>query len=237
LPKPVDYNNNKSKYEVIVYLWMLQGGNGRYLRTRKLYFSYKAPFHSFLRSLQDATQLCVIPPLRIDNESPVTKEACPEIAKVNTESTTSEAVVASEEEQETMESVDQRVPSSSSSRAASISLDGLSSSDDSTTFLDHIDPGTVSQRMKVLKNRPLPRAFNASERSGPCGTRDRGYTLDDGPWSYIVVNEASPQSGRIWQMIANSDEYLQMLETIRRRAEGCPKDTISAVVMHVSLHL
>lgn len=236
MPKPADYEGNESKYEFAVSLMMLQGGSGRNHTSTRLFFNYKAPFHSFLRQLEDATQLCIIPPLRAKFEGPLIKEAMTGILVAKPDLASPEAVVAGEDVQEPVEPRYKRVPSSSStsSETTSASLTYRSSSDGSATFFDPPDLVMESQKIKVLKKRLRPRTSYATKNPELLFTRDRGYTLRDGPWSYYVMNEASPSSGRIWLRLASEDDYADMLATLRRFVKAWPSDPISATVMHVS---
>ena len=215
---------------------MLQGGDGRYHTVTRLFFNYTVPFHTFLRQLEDATQLCVIPPLEVKDEEPIIKAAAPEILVAKPEPACPKSVVADEDTQDIVKPECNRVPSSSStcSETTSASLGDWSWSDGSEIFFDPPDPVLQSQKIKVLKNRLRLRTSYATKTPKSPSIRDRGYTLNDGPWSYYVINEANPLSGRIWLRLASVDDYGDMLETLRRFAKVWPKDPISATVMHVS---
>ena len=238
LPRPTDYKGNERNYEFKVYLGMLQGGSGRHYQSTKLYFSYKVSFYGFLRTLQDATQLCIIPPHRINAKTSLNQVASAKITRVNAEPTTREPKLSRDDIQEVVGPFHQQLPlPSSSSRFVSVSLSDGSSSKDNSTLFGHVNPVMASQKIQVIKNHPIPKASDARENPKPHHGRDQGYTLDDGPWSYFVVNTASPPSGRIWLPLADTDEYAEMLETIKWHVRVNPNDEIVAIVMHVSQHL
>lgn len=59
------------EHEIEVHLEYLVGGHGGSQRSTLLYFAYKTPFSSFLKALQDATQLCTIPPIDFTKPPPL----------------------------------------------------------------------------------------------------------------------------------------------------------------------
>ena len=235
--RPADYKDNEVKYEFHIYLRMLQGGNGKHCQSTKLYFSYNVPFYSFLRALQDATQLCVIPPHRIHVDISSSQEAGAKITRAKAEPRTLEPGLSRDDRQEAVGSFDQQISSPlSSSRTVPVFLHGESSSNDSITCLDPVDPMIVPQKIQAIKSPPTLKVTTVDESRKAHPGRDRGYTLEDGPWSYLVVNIASPLSGRIWQRLSDTEEYAGMLETIKCQVRAHPKDEIVAIVMHVSPH-
>lgn len=235
--RPAYYKDNEMKYEFHIYLRMLQGGNGRYYQSTKLYFSYNVPFYSFLRALQDATQLCVIPPHRIHVDISSSQEAGAKITGAKAEPRTLEPRLSRDDRQEAVGSFHQQISSPlSSSRTVSVFLHG-ESSNDSVTCLGPVDPVMAPQKIQAIKSPPTPKVTTVNESRKAHPGRDRGYTLEDGPWSYLVVKISSPLSGRIWQRLSDTDEYAGMLETIKWHVRAHPKDEIVAIVMHVSPHL
>jgi hypothetical protein len=224
------------KYEFRVYLRMLQGGSGRHATYTDLYFSYKVPFHSFLRALQDATQLCTIPPRKINAESESNQPATSKIANADVGPTT--PVRLSEDVQEGVGPVDPKTPSSSSSsRTVSVSLSDRSSSDCSSTLYGRNDLVMESQKVQFIKPGSMPKAFITNENNKLNHSKDGGYTLGDGPWSYMVVNTTNLPSARIWQRLADTDDYVAMLEKVKWHIRDTPKDEIVAILMHVSTHM
>jgi hypothetical protein len=215
---------------------MLRGGSGRHAIYTDLYFSYKFPFHSFLKALQDATQLCMIPPRRINAESQSNRPATSKIANANPEPIT--PVRLRENVQEVVGPAGPQTPSSSlSSRTVSVSLSDRSSSDCSSTLYSHNDSILESQKIQHIKHRSIPKASIANENLNLNCSKDRGYTLGDGPWSYMVVNTTNLPSARIWQQLADTNDYVAMLEKVKWHTRDNPKDEIIAILMHVSPHM
>jgi hypothetical protein len=234
LPKPADYDDNESKYDFAVSLVMLSEGNGRHHSSTRLYFSFTTPFHSFLRLLEDATQLCVIPQTK--DEKRLINETDQEISASNPGPDIPEFSTASGEGEDAGGLELQRVPSSStlSNMTISACLDDQSSSDESATLYSPTDPSLEPQKVTVHKIRRDARPSHVRAVPDMRSAGDRGYSLYHGPWSYYIVNERNPSSGRVWKPLADSDDYAKMLQTIERLVAMHPKDTISATVMHVS---
>lgn len=257
---------------------MLYSGDGRHHGATLLTFSYDNPFHSFLRTLKDRTQQCVIPPLetsqplplvnksssqspkdtseritpestvtaeRIASESTVTVEGIalePTVAveriipeftltaeRITPESTltvervTPESTVTIEDVQKAAEQGDQHISWSPSSRTASLAIDNDTSSGDYTTLHD-IDTITAPHKAK---------ASSSDDNTNTRSYKDGGYTLDHGPWSYRIVDQKKPPSSRIWKRLATTDDYVEMLEAIRKGI-AWGKEQTAAIVMHVS---
>jgi hypothetical protein len=265
LHKPADYNSKMHKYEYKAHLMMLRGGHGGIYTGTKLFFSYAVPFHSFLRTLQSETQLCTIPPrttkLPTREVSPLTPEGLdiPKTPETYTQSTTMEADVANENPKSIVEHELQQIsaavpfPSNGSpqnivehelqqmSAAGSFSSNSTSLDDeppleDSPTLIKGIDR-VESHTIKGVNTFPISTAVNPEESQELRRSSERGFTLDDGPWSYFISNSSSPPSKRIWREIANIKDYTEMVETMRRRAEKEVEYEISVVIMHVRLYL
>ena len=179
--RPAYYKDNEMKYEFHIYLRMLQGGNGRYYQSTKLYFSYNVPFYSFLRALQDATQLCVIPPHRIHVDISSSQEAGAKITGAKAKPRTLEPRLSRDDRQEAVGSFHQQISSPlSSSRTVSVFLHG-ESSNDSVTCLGPVDPVMAPQKIQAIKSPPTPKVTTVNESRKAHPGRDRGYTLEDGP--------------------------------------------------------
>lgn len=234
LPKPADYDDNESKYDFTVSLVMFNEGNGRHHSSTRLYFSFTTPFHSFLRLLEDATQLCVIPQTK--DEKRLINETDQEISASNPGPDIPQFSRASGEGEDAGGLELQQVPSSStlSNMTISACLDDQSSSDESATLYSPTDPSIEPQKVTVHKIRRDARPSHVRAVPDMRSAGDRGYSLYHGPWSYYIVNERNQSSGRVWNPLADSDDYAKMLQTIERLVAMHPRDTISATVMHVS---
>lgn len=213
-------------------LQMLYNGNGRHHGATGLAFSYNTPFHRFLRTLEDRTQLCVIPPVKISQSLSRPKKIGDRDPYLTPEPPTPASTVTMDHAQETIESADEKLSSSNSSRTTPITKDDQSSSSVSSTT--HNDPKTASGKIKPPKKFFSPKASTSEEISRPWSCKDRGYTLDHGPWSYRIVDQMNPPSCRIWKRLAAPDDYIEMMETIKILIATNPKKTIVAIIMHVS---
>ena len=224
LPKPADYSRNKQKYEFKVTLMTLKGGDSSTLIGTRLFFSYNVLFHSFLRTLQDETQLSIIPPLRINQGlvsiEDVTSEA-PKDTEISTKSITTEAIGEDDKAQNHAAFV-HRIPILTPC-SSSVSQDGEPSADDRAGLRGPNDSIMDTYKVTALNNGPQEHS------SG----NDRGYTLEHGPWSYYVVSKAHP-AVRPWVQLVNMNDYAEMLDTLKRRTNEDPQDEISAIMMHVS---
>jgi hypothetical protein len=225
LPKPADYSRNKQKYEFKVTLMTLKGGDSSTLIGTRLFFSYNVLFHSFLRTLQDETRLCIIPPLRINQGlvsiKDVTSEA-PETTEIYAKSITTEAIREDDKAQDNAAFEFHRIPILTPCYN-SASQDGEPSADDRAGLIGPNDLIMDTHKVTALNNGP-------EERSSG---NDRGYTLEHGPWSYYVVSKTHP-AVRPWVQLVNMNDYAEMLDTLKRRTKEDPQDEVSAIIMHVS---
>lgn len=168
LSKPIDYNYNYKKYEFTIQLYLLKGGYGGNHFATKLCSGYNVPFYSFLKTLQDESQLCVIPPL--DDTQPFTIP---------------------------------KGPSFGSSTKLTASAFG------------------TAEKEKRVKQR--------------CSSV-RGYTLEDGPWVYFLVNNAS-RTRSDYTEISNQKDYVEMLDTLKKAHQRDPEHGEALHIWHVCIYL
>lgn len=213
-PKPADYQTNPKRYKFIANLMMLRGGDGRNICNTNLYFTYDTPFHHFLRVLQEATQLSVIPPLEEPQFS------------------------FSSEEENNNERSSKEVPleadiSEISSPSTLVAIDSPKQMSRENRNSSPSPPPVQKLYIQSNKTKSFQDIKIAHNPKQETSLRDippssRGYTLYHGPWHVRI-----PTKPRTTLDISSETGYLWLLDKLKRLdTEG--SDLKKFFIMHVS---
>jgi hypothetical protein len=203
-PPEGKYIKRGKEHEFEAHLEYLMGGHSGSSRKTILYFEYNTSFHFFLKTLQDATQLCTIPPIEFTKPPPAEpSEPLPYYPGYP-------------------RSVGHFGRNDPRRKFAEIASE--SDKDTAPMSTEEILP-----QLPVLGTKPKPRRRSV-----------RGYTLDDGPWTYRTFRmnfnyTKSDHDDRV--NISNEGDYLNMIASLRKTNRGLKgaddvKQSIS--IMHVS---
>lgn len=180
------------------------GGHSGSSRRTILYFEYNTSFHFFLKALQDATQLCTIPPIDFTKPPPAEPpEPLPYYPSYP------------------------RSAGRFGRNDPNKKLAEMASEGDNSEILTGTE-GTPPQPT-VRETKPKLRRRSV-----------RGYTLDDGPWTYRPFRKdlnwiRSNHEDRV--NISSEGDYLNMIASLRKANQG-PKSADDAKqsisIIHVS---
>jgi len=193
---------------------MLRGGDGRNIYNINLYFTYDTPFHHFLRVLQEATQLSVIPPL----EEPQFSFSFEE--EINNERSSKQIPLEAEISE----------ISTPSTLVAIDSPKQMSREDRNNSPFPSPIQKLYTQSNKAKSFQDIEIAHKPKQEISLCDIppSSRGYTLYHGPWHVRI-----PTNPRTTLDISSKADYLGLLDRLKRLdTEG--SDLKRFFIMHVS---
>ena len=197
-----------------------------------LYFTLNTPFHEFQQVLRNETKLSTIPPLEIVKPdalpwSSVERSTSPELphggSNASDYSSSRRGSIFGENAQSRQPSVSSPstkmpVQTATQSRRPSRLLSP-------TTARGELG-SPASKKAKSTLPGPRPRS-----------TSMKGYSLDDGPWTYRIYNMEDPRIRNPYIELNDEEGYLEMMYNLKDAIKKSPGAQHRVMFWHVSIHI
>lgn len=211
-PRHRDNAKDLKTQEFLVFLNTLHCGYSDIVDHRRLTIRMDTSFHDFLWILQEKTALCMIPPRDL------VKPAKAEQSDLSRES--SKTISACGDSRGFLEEIEAKVKSKSSCDVQR-----------PVEFLVETQSTRAKQYQKAKGSLAIPETTINQVYPYTRSQKDRGYTLNDGPWRYKIMVFNS-----LFSDITNENDYQEMLKAVKAHAEKTSAVT-KLVVIHVSYRL
>lgn len=197
-----------------------------------LYFTLNTPFHEFQQVLRNETKLSTIPPLEIVKPdalpwNSVERSTSPELPRGGSNASD---YSLSRRGSTVGENTQSRRPSISQPSSKMPVLPATQSRRSSQL----LNPTTAREELgspaskKAKSSPPWPRPRSASMK---------GYSLDDGPWTYRIYNTEDPRVRNPYIELNDEEGYLEMMYTLKDAIRKSPGAQHRVVFWHVSIHI